>query len=95
MSVVRIVEFFLKKIYENFVGTLETVRNRGVRTGRFDCTFLDLNPKFLKINCAAWRNDSRLKKSDFGKEISQLFHCLFKILVLVHIRAKIPVMQII
>ena len=70
MSVVRIVDFFLKKIYENFVGTLETVRNRGVRTGRFDCTFLDLNPKFLKINCAAWRNDSRLKKSDFGKEIS-------------------------
>ena len=37
MSVVRIREspyyrgfFFLKKIYENFVGTLETVRNREV-----------------------------------------------------------------
>ena len=102
MSVVRIMRespyyrvFFLKKIYENFAGTLKTVRNRGVRTGRFDCTFLDLNPKFLKINCAAWKNDSRLKKSDFAKEISQLLHRLFKILVLVHIRAKIPVMQII
>ena len=28
VSVVRIREGFLKKIYENFVGTLETVRNR-------------------------------------------------------------------
>ena len=27
VSVVRIIEVFLKKIYENFVGTLETVRN--------------------------------------------------------------------
>ena len=48
VSVVRIREspyyrgfFFLKKIYENFVGTLETARNRevGVRTERFDCNF--------------------------------------------------------
>ena len=31
---VRIVEFFLKKIYENFVGTLETVRNREVSVQR-------------------------------------------------------------
>ena len=31
---VRIIEvFFLMKIYGNFVGTLETVRNRGVRIG--------------------------------------------------------------
>ena len=28
---VRIIEVFLMKIYGNFVGTLETVRNRGVR----------------------------------------------------------------
>ena len=27
VSVVRIIEVFLKKIYENFVGVLETVRN--------------------------------------------------------------------
>ena len=45
MSVVLIREspyyrgfFFLKKMYENFDGTLETVRNRGVRTERFDCS---------------------------------------------------------
>ena len=69
---VPIIEFFLKKIYENFVGTLETIRNRGVRTGMFDCTSLDLNSEFAKINCAAWKNDSRLKKSDFAKEISQV-----------------------
>ena len=31
VSVVRIIEVFLKKIYENFVGVLETVRYRGVR----------------------------------------------------------------
>ena len=31
---VRIIEvFFLMKIYGNFVGTLETLRNRGVRIG--------------------------------------------------------------
>ena len=30
---VRIIEVFLMKIYGNFVGTLETVRNRGVRIG--------------------------------------------------------------
>ena len=40
MSVVRIREspyhrgLFLKKIYENFVGTLETVRNREVSVPR-------------------------------------------------------------
>ena len=52
-SVVRIRESpyyrgsFLKKIYENFVGTLETVRNiqrclyqRGVCTERFDCSLV-------------------------------------------------------
>ena len=45
VSVVRIREsryyrdFFLKKTYENFVGTLETgrVTRRGVRIERFDC----------------------------------------------------------
>ena len=32
---VRIIEvFFFKKIYENFVGTLETVRNREVSVPR-------------------------------------------------------------
>ena len=30
---VRIIEAFLMKIYGNFLGTLETVRNRGVRIG--------------------------------------------------------------
>ena len=30
---VRIIEVFLMKIYGNFVGTLETVRNRGVGIG--------------------------------------------------------------
>ena len=76
MSVVRVREspyyrvFFSKKIYENFVGILETIRTRGVRM--FDCTSLDLYSKFAKINCAARKNDSRLKKSDFAKEISQL-----------------------
>ena len=30
-------EVFLKKIYENFVWTLETVRNSEVRTDRFVC----------------------------------------------------------
>ena len=30
VSVVRIIEVFLKKIYENFVGTLETVLKREV-----------------------------------------------------------------
>ena len=42
---VRIKEFFfLKKMYENFVGALQTVRNiedhRGVRTERFNCICL-------------------------------------------------------
>ena len=47
MSVVRVREspyyrgFFCKKIYENFVGTLETVRNREVRLYFF--------PAFSKI----------------------------------------------
>ena len=31
---IRIIEVFLKKIYENFVGTLETVRNREVSVPR-------------------------------------------------------------
>ena len=31
---VGIMEVFLKKIYENFVGTLETVRNREVSVPR-------------------------------------------------------------
>ena len=34
MSIVRIIEFFLKKIYENFVGTLDIVRNREVSVPR-------------------------------------------------------------
>ena len=43
MSVVRIrvrfIEFFLKKIYENFVGTLETVRNIEVSVPRGSTVF--------------------------------------------------------
>ena len=45
MSVVRVREspyyrgFFLKKIYENFVGTLETVRNREVSVPRGSTVF--------------------------------------------------------
>ena len=31
---IRIIEVFLKQIYENFVGTLETVRNREVSVPR-------------------------------------------------------------
>ena len=53
MSFVRIREspyytgFFFKKIYENFVGTLETVSNKGIRTERFDCKlFLHTNYKY-------------------------------------------------
>ena len=39
--------FFLKKIYENFVGTLETVTNKGIRTERFDCKlFLHTNYEY-------------------------------------------------
>ena len=39
VSIVRIIEgfFFLKKIYESFAGTLETVRNREVSVQRLDC----------------------------------------------------------
>ena len=45
VSVVRVREspyyrgFFLKKIYENFVGTLETVRNREVSVPRGSTVF--------------------------------------------------------
>ena len=34
VSVVRIIESFLEEMYENFVGTLETVRNREVSVPR-------------------------------------------------------------
>ena len=34
MSVVRIMDVFFKKINENFVGTLETIRNREVSVPR-------------------------------------------------------------
>ena len=34
MSVVHIIEVYLKKIFENFVGTLETVRVREVSVPR-------------------------------------------------------------
>ena len=36
---VRIIEGFLKKIYENFVGTLETVRNIEVSVPRGSTVF--------------------------------------------------------
>ena len=46
MSVVRIRE----KIYENFVGTLETVRNRGVSVQRGSTVFpTDVPSNFWKI----------------------------------------------
>ena len=52
MSVVRIGEspyygvfFFLKKIYENFIGTVETVRIREVSVPRGIVLFLNGNTK--------------------------------------------------
>lgn len=46
-----IIEVFLKKIYENFVGTLETVDNREVSILEW-CRYLEVrlyNIKYIKI----------------------------------------------
>ena len=50
----EIIEVFLKEIYENFVGTLETVRNREVSVPwRFDCT-TTVDRKILKSRGGAY-----------------------------------------
>ena len=46
---VRIIERFLKKIYDNFFGTLETVRNREVTVPRGSIVSVK-SPKTASIN---------------------------------------------
>ena len=58
--------FFLKKIYENFVGTLETVHNKkNVRTERID--WLAAKDLFVNRTATLWNslsNDLKLCKSE-------------------------------